>query len=49
MTFRAKTNFTSLYNKALLRVRKMITSDPNVDGRAMVLKYGTYPKIICSL
>ena len=48
MTFRAKTNFKSLY-KALLQVRKMITSDPNVDGRAMVLKYGTYSKNIYSL
>ena len=50
MTFRAKTNFASLY-KALLQVitRKMITSDPNVDGRAMVLKYGTYSKNIYSL
>ena len=48
MTFRAKTNFTSLY-KALLQVRKMITSDPYVDGKAMVLKYGTYSKNIHSL
>ena len=48
MTFRAKTNFTSLY-KALLQVRKMITSDPNLDGRDMVLKYGTYSKNIHSL
>ena len=48
MTFRAKTNFTSLY-KALLQVRKVITSDPNVDGKAMVLKYGTYSKNIYSL
>ena len=49
MTFRAKTNFTSLYNKALLQVGKMITSDRNVDGRALVLKYGTYSKNIYSL